>query len=505
MRKELLRLSRVSKRHNEDFSLRNVTLSIYEGETVKIVSDDALSQVVLARLLGGLEVPDSGEILLDGSKVVIDSPFQGRKLGIHVVYKRSDFIPNLSVNDNLYLDHTGPEWRLPKKQREQAEKTGRLLQELGIDISPSMPSSELSTEQLQLLRLGKALLEEPRLVVIDYAYILMPYPQIRRFLSIIRMLKERNVTVIILSQNPKAFYTCADRVFFLQGGTITADIDPGETDPERWESMAEIFFQPYRKIRRRNVPGDEVLRVSHFSDAEGGLKDVSFTLREGEILGLVFQSSSEPRQLAHSLFGLEKTGGGSVYVNGSQAWIRSTADAMRMKIGLFSCEDRENGLFRNLDIRQNVMMSAMGSPSGISQSFEKSRRLMEGIGEKYRLGMDDSDAAVTELSLAEQRRINLARVLLTEPHVLMVIEPTVYLDESSKREIMDLLTQYADEGGAVLLLSAGYQELLRMSDRILVMRDPDIPETEETLEFEENEQLYMFHNIEAQDAQDIGT
>ena len=168
MPKELLRLASVSKRHNTDLVLQNVSLSIFEGEVVTVVSDNVTSQNMLAKILGGLEQPDAGELHLDGSRISITSPFQGRKLGISVIYKKYDLLENLTVKDNLYLDQYGFSSKQKQKQKEQTDNARELLKQLNIGITPEILAGELTAEQKQLLQLVKAYIDKPRLLVIGY-------------------------------------------------------------------------------------------------------------------------------------------------------------------------------------------------------------------------------------------------------------------------------------------------------------------------------------------------
>ena len=344
MKKEILRLEHISKKINDVKILKNISLNLFEGEIVKLFGDEGQSKSTLVRILGGVFQPDYGKIYLDGKEVEIFSPLAGKKLGISIIHKGSDLIPNLTVMENLFLDRRDADARFFFRAKQQFAKTRDLLELLGLDISPNTVASTLTLEQIQLVQLGKALLDDPKVVVMDHTNILLDKKQIKLFEGVFKELAKRKVGVLVVAQNLKDFTSVSSRMYIMKDGSIIGNI---ETSTLEKDKIVKMITEDYSVDKTRvsiNDVSKEILRVENLS-TDSSLKNVSFSLRKGEIISITGTYGSGKCQIGYALFGIEKITGGKVYMENKKIKIKNPSDAIKNKIGLVSYETRRKWAF----------------------------------------------------------------------------------------------------------------------------------------------------------------
>ena len=224
MRKEILRLENICKTIDGIKVLKNVSLNLYEGETVKLYGDEGRSLSSIVGLFGGVIKPDSGRIYIDGKEIKLASPLDGKKAEISIIHKKSDLIPNLTVMENLFLERKNYARGLFLKEKKQRARAVELLEILGLDISPDMMASDLKLEQMQIVQLGKALLDDRKIIIMDHTHILLDKEQIKLFEGVFNELAKRNVGILILAQNLRDFTSVSDRMYIMKEGSIIGNL-----------------------------------------------------------------------------------------------------------------------------------------------------------------------------------------------------------------------------------------------------------------------------------------
>lgn len=493
MRKEILRFEHISKKINDVKVLKNISFNLYEGEICKIFGDEGQSATALVRILGGVFLPDFGKMYVGGNEVEISTPDAGKKLGISIINKASDLIPNLTVCENMFLGRRETNRSIFFRLNQNAARTRDLLEILGLDISPNTIVSNLKPEQIQLLQLGKALLDDPKVVVMDHTNILLDRKQIRLFERVFQELARRKVGVLIVAQHMKDFTSVADRIYIMKDGSIIGNLDtPSMENDKIIQIIAEDSFVKTSGISLNNI-SKEVLRVENLCTHDN-LRNVSFSLRKGEIISITGSFGSGKCRIGHALYGLEPITGGKVFLENTPIKIKKPSDAIKHKIGLVSYETKENGLLYNLNIKENLTISRLDS---ISRAKVVNKELEDFLVNSLSadIGLDlDSSASLEELSLSDQRKVSIAKVMSYNPKVLILIDPTKGLDNEGRKQILELLVGISNRGGAIILISSNIYEILQISNRVFLYSDRTITGMINENDLKYKEKLEVFNN-----------
>lgn len=493
MRKEILRFEHISKKINEVKVLKNISFNLYEGEICKIFGDEGQSATALVRILGGVFLPDFGKVYLDGNEVEISNPDVGKKLGISIIHKASDLIPNLTVCENMFLGRRDSKAGIFFKASQNTQRTRDLLDILGLDISPDTVVANLKPEQIQLLQLGKALLNDPKVVVMDHTNILLDRKQIRLFERVFQELARRKVGVLIVAQHMKDFTSVSDRIYIMKDGSIIGNLDtPSMENDKIIQLIAEESSVNTSRISLNNV-SKEVLRVENLC-TQDNLRDVNFSLKKGEIISITGSFGSGKCRIGHALYGLEPITGGKVYLENKLIKIKKPTDAIKHKIGLVSYETKDNGLLYNLNIKENITISRLESISHMKIiKKELEDFLVNSLSAD--LGLDlDSIANMEELSISDQRKVSIAKIMSFNPKVIILIDPTKGLDNESRKQILELLIGFSNRGGAIILISSNIYEILQISNRVFLYSDRTITGMINENDLKYKEQLEVFNN-----------
>jgi len=451
-----------------------VSMTINEGEIVTLYGDEGQSKAMVVRLLGGVFQPDFGKIYVDGREVNMTCPRDGKELGISIIHKRSDLIPNLTVMENLFLRRKDSDNKRLIKEKQQLSRTKELLNILGLDISPHTMASDLTVEQVQMVQLGKALLDDPKVVVMDHTNILLDRNQIRLFKGVFKELSKRKVGILIVAQNLQDFSDISDRMYVIKEGSIIGNFSTSEFDNEKIVKMLMDDYFVRRSEVSLNEISKEVLRVENLT-TKHALKNVGFSVRKGEIVSITGSYGSGKCEIGYAIYGMEKLTGGKIFLDGKRVKIRNPADAIKNKIGLVSFETEENGLLNNLSIKENISMLRLNNLSNLRIiRRELEDWLIKTVKADIGFDFTDESANMDALSAADKRKVNLARVMCLFPKVLILIDPTKGLDTLSRKQILELLVSFSNRGVSIILISSNIHEIMQISHRILVFSNNTI-------------------------------
>jgi ribose transport system ATP-binding protein len=495
MRKEVLRLESISKKINEVKVLKNISMTVYEGEIVKLFGDEGQSEAMIVRLLGGVFQPEFGKIYVDGKEANITCPHDGKKLGISIIHKRSDLIPNLSVLDNLFLGRNDPNSKPFLKEKQQLARARELLNILGLDISPQMLASTLTMEQVQMVQLGKALLDDPKVVVMDHTNILLDRSQIKLFEGVFRELSKRKVGILIVAQNLLDFSEISDRLYIIKDGSIIGNFNKPESEKEEIvRTVVEDQFIRRSKISLNDI-SSEVLRVEGLS-TKHALKDVSFSVKKGEIVSITGSYGSGKCDIGYAIYGIEKITGGKIYIDEKRAKIKNPSDAIKNKIGLISFEHEENGLLYNLSVKENISILRLKNLSHLRIiKKELEDWLVKTVNSDIGFDFTDETISMEGLSVADQRKVIFARVMCSFPKILILVDPTKGLDDISRQQILELLVSFSNRGVSIILISSNIHEILQISNRVLLFRNNTITGVINEGELEYKDQFDIQHDL----------
>ena len=466
----LLEAIGVQKSYGGVRALKGVSLAIREGEVHALVGENGAGKSTLIKILTGAVQADGGEIKLRGERIENNSPAKARTLGIGAVYQQPSLFPDLSVAENIALaSETANPWRKVdwKKRRTHARD---LLARIGARIHPEAQAGDLSMPEQQLVEIAKAVDANASVLIMDEPTASLGDEDAENLFRIVRELRSKGTAIIYISHRFEELFQLADRVTVLRdGNSIDTREMAGMTNDELIRLMvgrelATIF--PKQEV----ALGEIALEVRNLRCRELGVKDVSLSIRKGEILGLAGLIGSGRTQFAEALFGLAPLNGGEVLVFGKPVEIRSAADAVRAGLAYVPEDRRRHGVIGEMPISQNTTLASLDK---ISKNGMLNRRIERREAQKFKERLQvkapSTETLAEELSGGNQQKVALARWLMTEPKVLILDEPTQGIDVGSKAEIHRLIGDLAKEGLAILLISSEMPEVLAMSDRIAVM------------------------------------
>jgi ribose transport system ATP-binding protein len=470
---DFLQMRKISKSYDGTHALRGVDFSADRGEVHAVVGENGAGKSTLIKILSGAVRRDVGEIWLDNQPVTLDNPFHARQLGIRAVYQEFSLIPHLTITENILIGQMptgGLKWWVNwSRAHRQAQA---ILDEIGFrDFKVQTPVSRLSVPHQQMIEIAKALVEKPRVLILDEPSAVFSHEEIKSLFALIRRLKAQNTLILYISHRLEEVFEVADRITVLKDGQLVGTVRPHETDQNQLIKMMvgrtlDEIYPPQRPHQ-----GEESLSVQHLSRT-GAFTDVSFSLFSGEVLGLFGLVGSGRTEVARSIFGAEPPTSGEIYVKGS----RFNPKNPRMAVGAgitYLTEDRKrDGLVMACSIRDNASLASLDDVS--TWGILNRRQQTEVIRAKVRelnVRPPHIERLVRQLSGGNQQKIVFAKWLLVRANVLILDEPTRGVDVATKVEIYQIIRTLADQGIAVLLISSEMPEILGMSDRILVMRE----------------------------------
>jgi len=452
-------------------ALRGVSFDLRPGEVHALVGENGAGKSTLVKIIAGAQAADGGSLRLGGAAVAHNTPAVARARGVAVVYQQPSLFPHLTVAENiaLSLDAAGP-WRRVDWQASTA-RARDLLARAGAEIDPRRQVSSLSMPEQQLVEIAKAIGARARVLILDEPTASLGAREVESLFGVIEAFRSEGAGVIYISHRLEEVLRIAGRVTVLRDGQNVATLDRGE-----FTSAGLIRLMVGREVsaifpKGGAAPGELVLETRGLGSRAAGIHDVSISVRAGEILGLAGLGGSGRTEFAETLFGLTPPDAGEILLRGQPVRIGSPADAVHPHRIAYLPEDRcRHGVVLEMPITANMTLAALGSVSrhGLLDSAVE-RRLTCGFVERLRVKTGSIFAPTGSLSGGNQQKVALARWLAIRPTVLVLDEPTQGVDVGSKSEIHALMTELAQEGVAMIMISSDMPEILGMSDRIAVM------------------------------------
>jgi len=467
---DLLRVENVRKHFEGTQALRDVSLPVQSGEVHALVGENGAGKSTLSKIIAGVVTPDSGEIILDGAPVRLRHPLDAQRLGISIIFQELDLFPNLSVAENLVIGNLASEQGFLVHRRAMDEFCAPLLREVKLDCSPRRRVADLSLAQKQLVAIARALGMSARLIIMDEPTSSLSEDGEETLFSLIRELKQRGVGVVYVSHKMDEIFRIADRISILRDGQLIAT--KAATECTVGEIIAMMVGRELGHSEQRTPAetGRVLLRVQSLSTAK--LKNITFDLHAGEVLGVAGLVGSGRSSLGAALFGLDHVTSGSMELHRRPFQPRSPEDALRRGLGLVPEDRKTQGVMMQMSILENstfTVLDRLQSFRFIRRGYERSAA--SEVHQQVRLKAPSQDIAVSALSGGNQQKVLLSRWLLANPDVLFLDDPARGIDIGAKHDIYDVLDRLTAERKGIILVSSELPELLRCSDRILVLHD----------------------------------
>ncbi len=451
-------------------ALRGVDLELRSGEVLALVGENGAGKSTLIKVLAGANPPDAGSIYLHDHSVRFSDPLDARRAGIAIIYQEFNLVPSLSAIDNIFLGQE-PTRAGFVRRGEERRRVAELFARLGVAVDPDAPCRELTVAQQQLVEIARALAFDAHIVVMDEPSATLTPQEVDRLFGIIRDLRARGIGVIYVSHRLEEVFAIADRVLVLRDGEAIACRPIGEVTRDELirlmvgRRLEEEF--PKRQVRigapRLVVRG---LRSSR------KVRDVSFEIRRGEVVGLTGLVGAGRTETARLIFGADRKEAGTIELDGHTLDIRSPRDAIRARIALLTEDRKAQGLVLAQSVRDNFALPNLDRFAflGFVRRNAERQALARHI-ESMRIRLASAEQPARNLSGGNQQKVVLAKWLERNCEVLLFDEPTRGIDVGAKVEIYRLINDLAAAGKAILLISSELPEVLGMSDRILVMHE----------------------------------
>ncbi len=468
----LVELRAITKSFGGVHALRGADLTVLPGEVHALLGENGAGKSTLMRVLGGEFLPTSGEVLVGGEPVVFRRPREAIARGITIIHQEMALAPDLSVAENIFLKDlpAGISWRALKA------RARALIERLGFDIDPGAIVGDLAVAHQQVVEIAKALSRDARVIVFDEPTAVLAARDADRLLEIIADLRRDGVGVVYISHRLEEVFRIADRMTVMKDGQVVDVVTPAECSLD--EVIRLMVGRPLNALfaaRGGRRTGDEVLRVEKLN-AGRRVRDVSFSVRAGEVVGLGGLVGSGRTEVARLIFGADRRDGGQIFLDGKPVSIHKPGDAVAAGIGLVPEDRKGQGIILDLPIRVNATMANMApvtNPFGfIRQAAERS--VVDRLAKALRLKASSIDAPVSSLSGGNQQKVVLAKWFHVGGRVVILDEPTRGVDVGAKAEIYALINQLAEGGCAVIVISSEHQELFGLCDRVLVMGEGEI-------------------------------
>ena len=455
-------------------ALRDVSFQCRPGTVHALVGENGAGKSTLIKILAGALLPDSGEIIFKGQKHQSFSTRKALNSGISVIYQELALVSQMTVAENIFLGREPRKYfGIVDKKRLKIEAK-KLLKQLGFEVDMDMEVGEMTVAYQQMVEIAKALSKNADLIIMDEPSAILAGHELDQLFLIIESLKKRGVTIIYISHRLEEVFRIANEVTILKDGQLVGtkpikDLSRGELVKMMvGRTLEEVFPVSFNQL------GNPVIQVEEIS-TKTILNQVSFNLREGEILGVAGMVGSGRTELARAIFGADPLTSGTIKIKGQDVVFKNPADAIKSKISLVPEDRKYHGLFTKLSILNNITLPILSKISrwGFTDK-KKENEIVERERQIHSIDMTSGNQEVQYLSGGNQQKVVLSKSLQTLPEVIIMDEPTRGVDVGAKFEIYQLIRQLNKDGIAILMISSELPEILGLSDRILVMREGKI-------------------------------
>ncbi|MBI5238462.1 MAG: sugar ABC transporter ATP-binding protein [Deltaproteobacteria bacterium] len=463
-----LKLVNITKKFPGVLALDRVCFELMPGEVHVLFGENGAGKSTLTKIIAGSYPPDEGEIFVHGSKVAFQSPHDARIMGISAVYQEFSLVPQLTVMENLFLGREMVKNGLLDKES-MRKKAEELLKGLDFDLDLTARVADLSRAERQMVEIAKAFQEKMSVLILDEPTASLTDKEVTKLFEIIRKLKSERVGIVYISHRMNELKKIGDRITVFRDGKYVATLKMAEADEKKLISLmtgreyAEIFPSI------THTPGKPVLTVQGLTTASG-IRDVSFTVREGEIFGIAGLVGAGKSRVGRAIFGLEKITAGSSLLFDRPLERITPSKAIKSGILYFPADRHKEGLVLCRSVRENQTLAAVPLfERGLFIDAGREKSTVRGLIERLKIRPPHVDQTVNDLSGGNQQKVMLARGLTRDIKVFIFDEASCGIDVGAKRDVYRLLRDYAEKGAAVIFISSELPEILNLCHTVMVM------------------------------------
>ncbi|MDD8053334.1 MAG: sugar ABC transporter ATP-binding protein [Thermotogota bacterium] len=465
----LLEVQGISKEFSGVRVLDRISFSLSKGEIFGIIGENGAGKSTLIKIISGIYHPTEGSLIFDGKRVTVRDAEVAQKMGINLIPQEFNLIPEMTVSENIFL---GKELRkrLFLNQRAMVEKTAVLLNYLRSDISPVARIGLLSVAQKQMVEFAKALASESKLLILDEPTTVLTRKEIDILFEIMRKSKQTGVTMIYISHKLKEVKEICDRVMVLRDGQL---ISIESSDQFSVHDMATkmVGRELSQVFPPKAKPQEEVLlRVSNLS-VPSCLEDISFDLKKGEILGFAGLVGAGRTELAETLIGLRRKSAGTIFLSGKELHVKDPASAFANGLAYLSEDRQGSGILTAFGIAENITLTSLKRYSKVLLHKKKELAKAQEYVRKFDIKAASLKTRLEFFSGGNQQKVSFAKSLDADPQIIVIDEPTRGIDVQAKHELYRFIHLLVESGLSCMLISSEMEEIIGMSNRVVVMKE----------------------------------
>ncbi|MBR1848174.1 MAG: sugar ABC transporter ATP-binding protein [Lachnospiraceae bacterium] len=466
----ILEMKDIDKTFPGVHALDHVSFNVERGEVHALMGENGAGKSTLMKVLTGIYTKDSGTITYEGKEVEFHNAREAQAAGVVIVHQELNMVGHLTVAQNIFI---GREFKkgFSIDDKKMVEESKKLFQKLNIDIDPSATMSDLTVGKQQMCEIAKAISHDAKVIVFDEPTAALTEAEIQDLFKIIRDLREQQLGIVYISHRMDEIKVITDRVTVMRDGTYVGTLITKDCTKDDIVNMM-VGRVIYEEPKTKSMVAEDapvVLKVEHLN-AGKMVQDVSFELKKGEILGFSGLMGAGRTETARAIFGADPKESGEIYVNGQLVDINSPQDAVKAGIGYLSEDRKRFGIVVQKTIAENTTMANLPEfMKGIFINKRKERKKAQELADSLATKTPSVDELVVNLSGGNQQKVVIAKWLCKNCDILIFDEPTRGIDVGAKNEIYKLMNKLASEGKSIIMISSEMTEILRMSDRIVVM------------------------------------
>lgn len=465
----ILELKKITKLYPGVTALDSVSMSVRKGEVHALIGENGAGKSTLIKAIAGAISINGGSFIIDGQEFAVLDPLTSIKSGVAVIYQELNLVPSLSVAENLFLgDKVGGRWMPDFK--EMHLRSQEIFRKFNIDIDTKRMVGGMTTGQMQLVEIAKAISKKAKILIMDEPSASLSTAEVNYLFEIIKQLKASGVTIIYISHRLDELFEISDRVTILRDGKYIATLNTRETSRQQLVNLMVGRELVENHPKRTVAPGETVLATRNLTG--NGVKNINIELHKGEILGLGGLVGAGRTELAKLIYGVAKRTRGEIDINGRLAYIRSPGQAVDHGLGLIPEDRKLEGAILDYPIDWNISIMSL---KRLSKHGVVNRKAVKELSDKYfkelHIVAPSEKQLVKNLSGGNQQKVVLAKVLAAETDIIIFDEPTRGIDVGAKQEIYSLMNSLTKKGISIIMISSDMEELLGMSDRIIVMHE----------------------------------
>jgi simple sugar transport system ATP-binding protein len=469
----ILEMKKISKAFPGVQALSEVDFRLFPGEVHAVMGQNGAGKSTLVKVLTGVHQPDHGEILLSGTSIHPDSPLAAQKLGISTVYQEINLCANLSVAENIFIGRQPKnagliDWKTMNRRAEE------VMAGLNVKVSGSQTLSSCSIAIQQMVAIARAIDTDARILILDEPTSSLDENEVDQLFQVVEKLRKDGLAVLFITHFLDQMYRIADRITILRNGVFEGEYLTAKLP--RIDLVTRMLGKELSEFTQ--VTGttatevrDEVLKVEGLG-LRGSIAPFDLTIGAGDVVGVAGLLGSGRTEMARLIFGIDAADQGEIAVKGKKTKIHSPRHALLAGMGFCSEDRKEEGILGELSVRENIILALQGRQGAFaSLSAKKQQQIADSFIAQLGIKTPNASTEVRRLSGGNQQKVLLGRWLATQPRLLILDEPTRGIDVGAKREIMELILSLGNQGMALLFISSEFEELIRCSRRVAVLKD----------------------------------